>query len=278
MATITITEILGGDNIAASRIVLNNNFTLLQNAVNTLETRLNTSYVPGGSLNVGDVQILKYNRAVSTNLFLCQASAQIDGNLSLGTPTNASTLSLTGSISATAASTVNGGVTFDNTANAGADTFTNFLSTTVNDSESNLQWYAATVKSPVVLTQSLVSPYSLTITQNMNIVHLDVAAYTGSSPNNVNTFQLPNVTSVAQGQIITLVFDNNTSTAGTFALDNSVNFDPAFDNTALGANIILNTTITASNTDARFKGIWITLMAGINGWKVIGAHADVTYI
>ena len=56
MATVTITEILGGDNIAASRIVLNNNFTLLQNAINTLETRLNTSYVPGGSLNVGDVQ------------------------------------------------------------------------------------------------------------------------------------------------------------------------------------------------------------------------------
>jgi len=69
MATITITEILGGDNIAASRVVLNNNFTLLQNAINTLETRLNTSYVPGGSLNVGDVQVLKYTRAITTNNF-----------------------------------------------------------------------------------------------------------------------------------------------------------------------------------------------------------------
>ena len=114
MATVTITEILGGDNIAASRIVLNNNFSLLQNAINTIETRLNTSYVPGGSLNVGDVQVLKYNRAVTQNIFLLQASGQIDGNLSLGTPTNNSTLGVTGFLTVSQDLTVNRIVGFTN--------------------------------------------------------------------------------------------------------------------------------------------------------------------
>lgn len=267
MATVTITEILGGDNIAASRIILNNNFTLLQNSINTLETRLNTSYVPGGSLNVGDVQVLRYNRAASVNLFLCQGSAQIDGNLNLGTPTNSSTLGLTGAATISSTLTVDGAVTFNNTANT--DTFINDLQYIGNDSETNEQWSAANSKSLAVNVQVAVGV--LPIIDTVRVMHLDVSTATTA-----NVLTLPAVGTVNAGQIVSLVFDTNAPSNLTFELDNATNFDPAFDNTAIGSNIILNTTLN-SQTDAKFTGIWIDLVAGANGWKVIGAHGDVTY-
>lgn len=273
MATVTITEILGGDNIAASRIVLNNNFSLLQNAINTLETRLNTSYVPGGSLNAGDVQILKYNRAAATNLLLCQGSAQIDGNLSLGTPTSASALGLTGSLTVSANQTVAGDVTFSNV--SGADVFTNYLETIANDSEANAQWYAATTKSPVVLTQALTGAFVLPIGIHTRVLHLSIAAYTGVGAFAKNTFQMPAVSIVNNGQVVTLVFDDVSAVAGSFEIDNTVNFDPAFNNTALPANIVFNGTITS--TAAKMRGIFLTLCATTTGWKIIGAHTDVVY-
>jgi hypothetical protein len=283
MATVTITEILGGDNIAASRIVINNNFSLLQNAINTLETRLNTSYVPGGSLNVGDAQILKYNRNITTNIFLVQASAQIDGNLSLGTPTNNATLGITGFLTVSEDLTVADDVIFSN--NGNNNVFTNSLSTSTNDSDSDLQLYGiVSGKNPVFLSQS---SSVLPITQNTRVLYLNVAAYTGSVPNNISAWSLPAVGSanVANGQKVIIRFDNAFSAAGTattdFELDNLTNFDPAFDNAALGGNNIkLNTTITpdVTNSDERFKGIWIELVAASTGWRVIGAHTDVTYI
>ena len=261
MATVTITEILGGDNIAASRIVINNNFTILQNAVNTLETRLNTSYVPGGSLNIGDVQILKYNRAVTQNIFLLQGSGQIDGNLSLGTPTNAATLNITGLIQASQSLTVNEAVTFNNV--PGTQAFVNSLQTITNDSHADEQWYPiATTKNPIVLTQSLLAPYVLPVTTSTSVLYLDVTAYTGVGPTNINIFQMPSVTAANDGQIVTLAFTGLSGANGTFEIDNSVNIDPAFNNAAIGANIIFNNTIANSSTDARFSGIWLTLVAG----------------
>lgn len=269
MATVTITEILGGDNIAASRIVLNNNFSLLQNAINTIETRLNTSYVPGGSLNVGDVQVLKYNRAVTQNIFLLQASGQIDGNLSLGTPTNNSTLGVTGFLTVSQALTVNGQVGFTNT--PGNLTFTNQLRNIEDDSYAHTQWYAGTTKSPVVNIQAVLGV--LTVTQSTRVMHLDASAVI--APNNILVLPVP--TTLNQGQIFTLVFDTVSPTNLVYEIDNSTGWDPAFSNATLGANIILNNTFN-SLTDARFKGIWIDIAVGINGYKVIGSHTDVLYI
>jgi len=70
MAVITITEILGGDNIAGSRLTLNDNFKKLANAINTIEKRLDTSFNPGGSLNVGNALIRKYTNAATTQILL----------------------------------------------------------------------------------------------------------------------------------------------------------------------------------------------------------------
>ena len=272
MATVTITEILGGDNIAASRIVLNNNFSLLQNAINTIETRLNTSYVPGGSLNVGDVQVLKYNRAVTQNIFLLQASGQIDGNLSLGTPTNNSTLGVTGFLTVSRDLTVNRIVGFTNT--PGNLTFTNSLRNIEDDSYAHTQWYAGTTKSPVVNIQTVLG--ILPVTKSTRVMHLDASAVTATN----NILVLPTYTTLNNGQIFTLVFDTPSLSNLTYEIDNSTNWDPAFDNSALSTlsgNIVLNNTFN-SLSDARFKGIWIDIAVGTFGYKVIGAHTDVVYI
>ena len=272
MATITITEILGGDNIAASRVVINNNFTLLQNAVNTLETRLNTSYVPGGALNVGDVQVLKYTRAASVVTFLNQGSAQIDGNLSLGTATNSSTLTVTGNADITANLDADGDVTFNNTAGtAGTNVLTNYLQNIENDSYAHEQLYGVTTKSPLLNVQTLTGVLSNDIDVNTRYVHLDVSTVT--APNNILVLPLPSA--LNDGQIITLLFDSVAPTNLQFEINNSAGFAPAFSNTTLAANIILNDNI--NSTTAKFRGIWIDLAVTSNGWIVIGAHGDVTY-
>jgi hypothetical protein len=224
---------------------------------------------------------LKYNRPVTQNIFLVQASAQIDGNLSLGTPTNNATLGITGFLTVSEDLTVADDVTFSNTGSN--NVFTNNLSTVTNDSDADTQFFGVTVKNPSFLSQSATL---LPITVNTRVLYLNVAAYTGTAPNNVTAWTLPAVGSanVVNGQKVVVRFDNAFSAAGTagtvFELDNSVNFDPAFDNTTLGANIQLNTTINPDTTtaDARFKGIWIELVAASTGWRVIGAHPDVTFI
>jgi hypothetical protein len=272
MATVTVTEILGGDNIAASRPVINSNFLKLQNAINTLETRLNTSYVPGGSLNVGDVQVLKYTRPVTTNIFLCQASGQFDGNLGIGTATTPGTLAVLGGITASQALAVAAGITFSNT--SGTSIFTNLARTTTNDAFSNQQWYAAGTKNPLVDVQAVAGSLAAAITQSTNVLYLDVSAVTAG--NEVLTLPAPGTLSF--GQIVTLTIDSAsglTAAALTFEIDNSAGFDTAFDNTTLGANIVLNTSL-ASDTDNQFLGIWITLLVSSTGWKVIGAHPDCT--
>lgn len=270
MATVTITDILGGDNIAASRIVINNNFTLLQNAINTLETRLNTSYVPGGSLNVGDIQVLRYNRVITTNIVLVQASAQIDGNLSVGTPTNNATLGVTGFLTVSDDLTVADNVTFSNTGSI--NLFNNNLRTITDDGYADLQFNGITLKNPVFTSSAITL---LPITAATRVLYIDVTAW---AVTHATDYTLPAVATL--GQHVRIAFTAAASLAAAavvFGLDNTTNFDPAFDNTALlGANIQFNSTIVANNP--RFGGIWIDLVATATGWKVTGAHADVLYI
>lgn len=262
MAVVTITEILGGDNIAASRVVINNNFTLLQNAINTLETRLNTSYTPGGALNVGSIQALKYTRAISTNIFLVQASAQIDGNLSLGTATNPSTLALTGSATVSQALTIDGNVNFDN--DGDTKVFTNSAQNIVNDSFSNAQWYGPTTKQQEQVV-STGGAHSVVITDNTNVIRLDIQNVVAAT-----ILTMPDASTVTAGQIVTLAFDSAYQTAANRAFTlATTNMDPAY-----GTNLALNNAVDSS-TDAIGK-CWITLVAATNGWRVIGASPSVT--
>jgi len=80
MATITLTELLGTDNIALSRTDINQNFQTLENSVNTLETFLNTTPA-GGELSVGNfiINSTVFTDVLSTN----NASALIQGGLTV---------------------------------------------------------------------------------------------------------------------------------------------------------------------------------------------------
>lgn len=82
MAQITITEILGSDNMSASRATIQSNFRILADEANKIETYLNTS-AEGGQLSVANATITKGNKNVDQEIFVCEASGKFNGNLSV---------------------------------------------------------------------------------------------------------------------------------------------------------------------------------------------------
>jgi hypothetical protein len=80
MTQIVIQDILGSDNVGASRPIIQSNEKILCDAINKIETYLNTS-PNGGDLNIANVLIKKYSQAVTSDILRVEASARIDGNL-----------------------------------------------------------------------------------------------------------------------------------------------------------------------------------------------------
>lgn len=93
MAQLTIQDILGSDNVASSRATISSNFKILVDGINKIETFLNTS-PNGGSLSIGTITINKFTRPISDILFVCEASATIAGNLSIGTVGQGTTITI----------------------------------------------------------------------------------------------------------------------------------------------------------------------------------------
>jgi len=83
MARITIQDILGTDNVGASRPVIMSNFKILADAINRMQAFLNTS-PSGGQLNVGSLNIERFSQPITTELLRLEASARIDGRLRVG--------------------------------------------------------------------------------------------------------------------------------------------------------------------------------------------------
>lgn len=84
MAQIVIQDILGSDNVGASRSVIAANFKILSDGLNKIETYLNTT-PSGGSINIGLLTIAKYTRPITDVILSCEASANIAGNITIGT-------------------------------------------------------------------------------------------------------------------------------------------------------------------------------------------------
>lgn len=108
---VTITEILETDEIAASRITLNNNFSALKAAVDTVtDTYLDTTT---GDLSVNSATIQKLATDPFTTVGLTvENSASIVGNLGVGQTTTTNSLVVTNGI------TVSGGnISLTNSAN-----------------------------------------------------------------------------------------------------------------------------------------------------------------
>lgn len=268
MATITVTELLGGDNIAGSRITINNNFKTVVSAINTQGTYLDTSATPGAALSVGTTLIKKYTRALTSQIFTCEATGQFGGNLNVGQD-----VGITRDLTVGRNATLHGTVTFDG---AVGGTGTSIISTipfsqdggTINPQLYNGGSVNALVINPERLSGTGVTRSITTTTSfnKVNTIRLNYSQYTGEDENDCAIVKLPDVSdaNVAHGQILTLLIDsgpNNNGTEANFGIDTT--------------NWLGNYTQALFNSDATnatnaiiFQSI-ITVFADSSGWRVL---------
>jgi len=85
MTHISIQEILGSDNVAASRSVINSNNKVFADSVNKIYSHLDV-FNAGGKLEVANVLISRLNNTIDINhlAFKVEASAEILGKLVIG--------------------------------------------------------------------------------------------------------------------------------------------------------------------------------------------------
>ncbi len=262
MATINLTEILGSDNIAGSRITINDNFKKLANSVNTIETYLDTVFSPGGYLTIGGILIKKYTNSLSTNIFTCEASGQVNGNLTIaGTLSGGSaTFSNSVTIGTTGVFTIGSPV-------VQSSGFTNpqFASSTWTINLQQIGTSGSTARS-IGATASFA---------NVSVVRLSLTGYSGTSGTNGRGIILPAINAGATGgynlgQCVTFLVDTPApvGASATFGIA-LTNLDQS-GATATYTNVVFN----ATGTDAplsKMRQSAITVTAGENGWRVINA-------
>lgn len=263
MATINLTEILGSDNIAGSRITINDNFKKLANSVNTFETYLDTAFSPGGSLNIGNFLAKRYTNPTSTNIFVCEASGRFDGNLTVS-----------GTLATSGAATFSNNVTLGTTG-----VFTIGVPVTQSSGFTNPQFASSTWT--INLQQigtSGATARSIGATAgfaNVSVVRLSLTGYSGTSGTNCRAIILPASASGPAGgynlgQCVTFLVDTPApvGASATFGID-LLNLDQSGP-TATYTNVVFN----ATGTDAplsKMRQSAITVTAGENGWRVINA-------
>jgi hypothetical protein len=264
MATINLTEILGSDNIAGSRITINDNFKKLANSVNTFETYLDTAFTPGGSLNIGTLLVKRYTNSLSTNIFTCEASGQVNGNLTLA-----------------GALAVSGTATFSNSVTLGgtAGVFTIGVPIVQSSGFSNPQFASSTWT--INLQQigtSGATARSIGATAgfaNVSVVRLSLTGYSGTSGTNGRAIILPAAASGPAGgynlgQCVTFLVDTPAPVGASATFGNALTNLDQSGATATYTNVVFN----ATGTDAplsKMRQSAITVTAGENGWRVINA-------
>jgi hypothetical protein len=273
MATITITEMLGSDNVAGSRITINENFKKVADAINTIENYLDTSFVPGAALNVGSALVKKYTRPITDQIFTCEATGLFGGNLNVSQDLGVTRDAVTGRHH-----TIHGNLVLDGT-NAVGNKVTASIPFDVNAAFSSPQFYAsATSNSLVIDPQTLTTPTTTSTTRNIvttstfpktSVIRLNWSNYTGATTFNCDSIILPAVTdpNVTQGQILTVMVDNP-APSGTTGIDLSIdvtNLDSSY------SSITFNTDPGVPADDARLRQAVITFVADTNGWRVLHA-------
>ena len=261
MAAITITEILGGDNIAGSRLTINDNFKKLANGLNTVETFLNTSPA-GGSLNIGNLQVLKYTQPDTATLFTCQASGSFAGNLIV-----TKDLSVSQSINAALDLTASRNITFASTPGGTPGSFTSSVSSKFNGQFGRTQLYAAQTGSaadnPQDLTPTGNTTRSITSVDGYRVLRIDLSTYNGSlAATNCNTILLPQVVLANYGQILTIIVDTKSANAMTNFTISNTNFAAG----SMTTGIVFGT----PNADAVYRQA-VTVFGDQKGWRVLNA-------
>jgi len=266
MANITITELLGGDNIAGSRITINDNFKKLTNAINTLEGRLDTSFNPGGALNVGNAIIKKYTNPTSAQIFTCEATGLFQGNLNVSL-----NLGITQSATIAQSLTVNKNVVFDGSA-VGGGTLTSQVPSIFSNEFRNSQLYTGGyILNPQAIPGSgNARTLAVGSLNGYSVLRLNLSFYTGTAPNDCDTITIPAGTN---GQILTVII-GTPAASGSGMTDftiTSTNFVPGSDPiifAASGANFETN----------GVKKLAVTLFQDALGWRVLSvAPGDGTY-
>jgi hypothetical protein len=283
MATVTITEILGSDNIAGSRITINSNFSNLATAINNIETRLDTSFSPGGSLNVGNALIKRYTNPTSSQIFTCEATGLFQGNLNVSLD-----MSISQALAIGTNVTVGGNVTFDDSATSGG-LFHSELPFELDASYINPQLGGtgstnAYAINPQTLSQSPSSTVrGITAGANfpkIGVIRLDFSTYNpASAATSCTTIQLPDVSApnVKSGQEITVIIDHAAGTGTTgaqFGISNTY-FAPGYT-----GNILLGgTAVGIDSDDFCLRKLAVTVYAdtSVGGWRVLNATPNVTY-
>lgn len=266
MAVITITEILGGDNIAGSRITINDNFKRLANAINTIETRLDTSFNPGGSLNVGNALIRRYTNPTSAQIFDCEATGLFQGNLNVLLD-----FGVTQSINAGLDLNVSRNITFDGAAVGGPHLFRTAIRTNFEHEIVNQQLFNGIPTALTINPQTLVGP-SVAVRPipsviGHSVLRLDLSTYLAAPADNCDTIILPAVGGggCTDGQTLTIIID-------TPSVNLLTNFQIDASTLATASNIILGTIATPASS-ADIKKLAVTLYADNSGWRVLHTAA-----
>lgn len=285
MATITITEILGSDNIAGSRITINSNFNKLANAINTLETYLDSSFTPGASLNVGSALVKKYTRPITDQIFTCEATGLFGGNLNVSQD-----LGVTRDTVISRHGTVHGNFTLDGTVGV-TSIFTSSIPHQHDGSVISPQLYANLASNSLAIDpQTLTTPTTTSATRTItttntfkkvSVIRLNWSNYTGTGTANCMSIQLPPVTdpNVGNGQIITILIDNPApaTTSVSFTLDTTTLDGGSGAGAAYPLGVKFNAT-PGDADDIKMRQTAITLYADDNGWRILHTVGLATII
>jgi len=261
MANLTITEILGGDNIAGSRVTINNNFQAIASAINSIQQYLDPSYTPGGSLNVGNAIVKKYTNATTTQIFTCEATGLFQGGLNVSL-----NLGVTQSATINQSLTVSKNITFDGAA-VGGGSFTSLVSSAFGNEIINSQLYNS------VTVASALDPQTLSgtgTTRSMavgalagySVLRLNLSTWTGSGTTNCNTIVLPQGDN---GQTLTVIIDGPAGAGMT-------SFTISATNLATTGDIVFNGPLDTADV----RKLAITLFQDHNGWRVLNITQPAT--
>ena len=285
MATVSITEILGSDNIAGSRVTINSNFSNLATAINTIQTNVDTSFTPGGKLTVGSSLIKKYTNPVTSQIFTCEASGLFSGNLTVS-----KVLSVTESSNVGTDLTVAGNVTFNNTA-TGTGSFACSLPISLNSAFINPS-LAGTTGPGVLFLNPQVLPQNPSATvrgitgslSGVSVIRLNFGSYTaGAAASSCHTVNLPAASSYP-GQVLSVIIDTPSSYTGAVFGIGTATLAAGYTSQGIlfcgltGVNGFTGSPFVDSNSLAIRKSA-VTLYAdtSIGGWRVLSATPYVAY-
>jgi hypothetical protein len=189
MATYTITDILGSDNMASSRKEIASNFKILADGLNKTETFLNSS-PSGGELNIANVLVKKYTKTTTDTIFTCEAGMA------------AANLALSETLSVTGTSSLKGKVTIGTVGNTTSD---------LEVANGNIS-ATGNIKAGAIILPVDITPIAASLTALSTV---NLASSISIDWNSSQTLNLSNNDGVADGKLLII---RNINGSGTYTI------------------------------------------------------------